>query len=579
MVTFGFLFFYISMCYTYKDTEIRLTYVMNHKVRKSSFAESTYLMYIAFMINGIIGALYYTPFLAMIGHEGFYVYDSAYAIFSLFLDLSTSGIPVAMSMIVSEYNSLGMYASKEKAFKIGRYIILGFSVCSFLILQFFARDIGYFYLPDITDSRTGERITDAIRVVSFSLLIIPMMALKRGYLQGHQLFVISSRSQLIEQMTRITVILTGAFVTIKVLGYSVYGGVLVSLWGVTISGLITYYYLTKKSSYNEELFIKEGEGERVERTRTIIRKIVVYCVIISIVSMSVSIYNIVNKKLIMVALTNLNYGSDEIKVILNNAIGLIPKIGTIVISLSLAMTSSIAPHIAGNYARQDYKGVNDKLKQVVSIVLVIAVPMALGIILLAPQVYYVFFGLSDYGPPILRIAIAFNVISCTTAVFSTALQSMNHGKHVCFYTILSILLNITMDIPLIYLLHNLGLPAYLGANVSNIIAELLLLLLQIRTLYAVVNFDYRRAFTIFKQIAMPLGVMAVVVLIMKFVIPVPLTLGRFRVLLLLFVYALVGAGVYFALCYKIGALKLVFDEEMISSITKRFRKEKNDEEN
>ena len=77
---------------------------MNQKVRKSSFAESTYLMYIAFMINGIIGALYYTPFLAMIGHEGFYVYDSAYSIFSLFLDLSTSGIPVAMSMIASEYN-------------------------------------------------------------------------------------------------------------------------------------------------------------------------------------------------------------------------------------------------------------------------------------------------------------------------------------------------------------------------------------------------------------------------------------------------------------------------------------------
>ena len=351
---------------------------MNQKVRKSSFAESTYLMYIAFMINGIIGALYYTPFLAMIGHEGFYVYDSAYSIFSLFLDLSTSGIPVAMSMIASEYNSLGMYSSKEKAFTIGKRIITGFSLFSFFILQIFARNIGYFYISDAIDPMTAERIGDAVRIVAFSLLIIPFMALKRGYLQGHQLFVVSSRSQLIEQITRISVVLGGAFVTVKLLGYSVYGGVYISLWGLTISGLVTYYYLSRKTANNEELFQKGSKDEKVENTRTIIKKIVVYCVIISIVSMSQSLYMIANKKLILVALSNLNYGSAQIQEIIDIAVSLVTKIGTIVISLSLAMTSSIAPHIAGNYARQDYKGVNDKLRQVVSIVLVIAVPMAVG---------------------------------------------------------------------------------------------------------------------------------------------------------------------------------------------------------
>ena len=551
---------------------------MNQKVRKSSFAESTYLMYIAFMINGIIGALYYTPFLAMIGHEGFYVYDSAYSIFSLFLDLSTSGIPVAMSMIASEYNSLGMYSSKEKAFTIGKRIITGFSLFSFFILQIFARNIGYFYISDAIDPMTAERIGDAVRIVAFSLLIIPFMALKRGYLQGHQLFVVSSRSQLIEQITRISVVLGGAFVTVKLLGYSVYGGVYISLWGLTISGLVTYYYLSRKTANNEELFQKGSKDEKVENTRTIIKKIVVYCVIISIVSMSQSLYMIANKKLILVALSNLNYGSAQIQEIIDIAVSLVTKIGTIVISLSLAMTSSIAPHIAGNYARQDYKGVNDKLKQVVSIVLVIAVPMAVGIILLAPQVYYVFFGLSEYGPRVLRVAIAYNVISCTTAVFSTALQSMNHGKQVCFFTLIAIALNIAMDLPLMYLFNRLGLPPYLGANLSSILSELVLLALQLRTLYVVVHFDYRKAFTIIRQIRIPLVAMMALVGILKILIPVPLV-SRWKVLALLFLYAGLGAALYFFLCYRSGALQNVFDKEVVDSLLAKLGRGRKNEEN
>ena len=550
---------------------------MNQKIKKSSFVESTYLMYIAFVINGILGALYYTPFLALIGHEGFYIYDSAYSIYSLFLDLSTSGIPVAMSMIASEYNSLHMYASKEKAFKIGKTVIICFSVFSFLMLQLFAKQIGNFYLTDALDSNLADRIATAVRIISISLLIIPFLALRRGYLQGHKLFVISSRSQMIEQISRIVFMLVAAYVTIRLMGLKTNIGVYAALCGVTFSGMTAYGYLAYKSSHNKEMFITSSEEEKVERTRTIIRKIVVYCVIISIVSMSQSLYMIANKKLILIALTNLGYHSEEIQEIINNAIGLIPKIGTIVISLSLAMTSSIAPHIAGNYAKQDYKGVNDKLKQVVSIVLVIAVPLALGIVLLSPQVYYVFFGINEYGPKILRIAIMFNVISCTTAVFSTALQSMNSGKQVCFFTIISIIINISLDLPLIYLFNMLGLQPYLGANVSSIIAELVLLSLQVRALNQAVNFNYRKAFTIFKQIAIPLVAMTAVVLVLKLIIPVPLGIGRVKMFLLLIVYALLGAAVYFALCFRSKALDNVFDEEFVESFMRKFKRNRNEE--
>ena len=176
------------------------------------------------------------------------------------------------------------------------------------------------------------------------------------------------------------------------------------------------------------------------------------------------------------------------------------------------------------------------------------------------------------------MAIAYNVISCTTAVFSTALQSMNHGKQVCVFTLIAIALNIAMDLPFMYLFNWLGLPPYLGANLSSIVSELVLLALQLRNLYVVVNFNYRKAFTIFRQIWLPLAAMTVLVLLMKIVLPIPLV-SRFKVLAMLFLYAGVGAGLYFLLCYKTGALQQAFDQEVVDSLLRKLGRGKKNEEN
>ena len=40
-----------------------------------------------------------------------------------FLNISTAGIPVAISKIIAEYNTLEMYEAKERSYKVGRNII------------------------------------------------------------------------------------------------------------------------------------------------------------------------------------------------------------------------------------------------------------------------------------------------------------------------------------------------------------------------------------------------------------------------------------------------------------------------
>lgn len=537
------------------------------KLKTNNFAESTYLMYAAFIISGIIGALYNSPFLALVGHDGFYIYDSAYGIFALFLDVSTSGIPIALSMIASEYIAVGKYRSKERAFEIGRNIILVFSILSFLFLQLAARQIGNFYVTGAEDAAVAGQIAIAVRIAACALLILPFLSVKRGYMQGHKLFAVSSFSQVIEQLVKVGWILASAYICIRVLHYSVSVGVYVGLAGLFLSGLAAYLFITLKVNSRQLAETgKDQEDASSESRREIIRKIITYCLMISIVSMSQSVYNIVNKRLVIVGLGHLGYQIDKYQDIINNMSGLVPKICMIVTALSMAMTHSIAPHIADSYARRDFRETNSKLLQVTGITFTISLPIMTGIILLASPVYYIFFGHSLYGDSILRLTICLNTISCLTSVYKTALQSMGFGKKVCYFTLIAIGVNICCDLPLIYLFNWLGLKPYLGASCSSIIAELVLLALLNHSLQNTVHFDLKKALLQIRKLLLPLAAMIVVVLIMKTVWPIDLEIGRIRVFLKLAVYALAGAAVYFTAAFFTGALEELLDVDFVSRI-------------
>lgn len=551
------------------------------KTRQTNFAESTLLMYIALIITRILGLVFNTPFYAMVGDEGFFLYTTAYNIYALFLDISTVGIPSAISMIISEYSSLGKAKSKEKAYQIGKYAIIGLSVASFLLLQIFARSIGNFYLEGLEENGIGiAEVAMAVRVVSLCILVVPYLGLRRGYLQGHKLFQISSNSQVIEQLVRIVFVLTVAFFSLRIFGWSIPVTIYLSLIGTLIAAVAAYLFLEMNIRKNQNLLIQySDENEEVVPTNRILRKIVFYCVTISIVSISQSIYNIINTKLLLTGLNNLGYPSEAIFNITNNTTQLVPKICIIVISLSTAMTSSIAPFVADSYAKGDFREVKNRLVQVINIVMVVTAPLAVGIIMLAEPVHVLFYGLNqfhyDFGPRILRLAIILNMLSSVTMVFNTALQSMQRGKTVCQMVIISILVNIVFDLPLIYVFDRLGLPAYLGATCSSLLAEVILFRMQLYVLKDAVNFDVKQSFGVFKKLVKPLLFMIIVVTVMGIIVPFDLYGGRVRLFFILLLYAAAGGITYIFAAYKTGALELLVGTGLgnkLLSILKRNKK-------
>ncbi|MBQ8572341.1 MAG: oligosaccharide flippase family protein [Ruminococcus sp.] len=540
---------------------------MAGKLKKNGFVEGAVITYGAIVITKILGALYNIPFYEIIGDRGSIIYSFAYNIYVLFLDISTSGIPIAISIVISEYASKGMYRTKEKAYSLGLKIVVAVSVAAFIILQLFASQLAGFYIADMTDGVTVNEVAVAIRAVSFCLLIVPFLSMKRGYLQGHKCLSASSTSQVIEQIVRIVFVLAGASLVVYAFKLSTTVGVCVALFGASVGAAVALVYLLLKSRKNKELFQCEVEAEP-DSTKNILKKIFTYCLSIVLVSVSSSVYSIVDMKLLLVGLHSIGYSAVDTQTITSIASTWIPKICMIVTALSMGLTNSIAPHIAESFSKGRMNEVGFKINQGMGTIIVVSIPMAAGIIALAEPVYRVFYGYSDYGATILMLAVAMNVIGSVVAVVSMAMQSIDMGKHVVIFTIVGMFINAGLDLPFIYLFEYMGIPAYLGATTASVVGYSITLFMLLASLWRKYKVGYMPTLKVFLKIIVPTASMIAVVMLLKFLLPVVESRGILLVLQL-GLYALVGAAVYGFLAYRFGAITDVMDLNKFKGVLRK----------
>lgn len=82
------------------------------KLKKSSFLEGAFIATFCIIVTKILGILYVIPFYKIIGEQGGTLYGYAYNIYNVFLILSSAGIPLAISKLTSEYNTLNEQTKK-----------------------------------------------------------------------------------------------------------------------------------------------------------------------------------------------------------------------------------------------------------------------------------------------------------------------------------------------------------------------------------------------------------------------------------------------------------------------------------
>ena len=141
------------------------------KIKKNGFMEGAIIATIAIIITKILGILYVIPFYKIIGAQGGALYSYAYNIYNIFLIISSAGIPLAISKLTSEYETLKEYDKKNEMYKISKKLIYIFSISAFLLCFIFARPLAKIILGNLQGGNTIEDVCFVIRCISCTSFI------------------------------------------------------------------------------------------------------------------------------------------------------------------------------------------------------------------------------------------------------------------------------------------------------------------------------------------------------------------------------------------------------------------------
>ena len=537
-------------------------------MRKNSFVEGTLVATLAIIFTKILGIIYVIPFYSTIGSAGSALYSYAYNIYLIFLSISSAGIPIAMSKIVSELQSKKMYEAKVRTFNLGIIIISILSALSFLVLIFFAEKIALLIVGNVTDGNTLADITMVIYVVSFSVLIIPFLSITKGYLQGHKFIEPSSNSQLIEQIVRIIVIVAGSYVAIKVLHLSNSIGVAVGVAGSFVGGLAAIAYLMHKVNKNKDQLSlnKELKKDNISN-KEILKKILYYSLPFIIINLTVNLYNTVDMALIIRTLSKFGYTGADSEFIAGIVTTWGYKLNMIVNSVATGLTISLIPSIVSAYTLKKKKEVNNIFNKALQIVLFVSLPAAIGLSFLATPVWTTFYGINNYGPVVFRYSIMTAIMCNVYLVSIQTAQSVNKYKLVYCAVIGGALLNALLDVPFMHLFYILHLPAYYGATTATMTGYTFSILLVLLVLKKKEGIKYKETIKIFGKIFIGIVCMVIVLFGLKLLIPLN-PVDRIKSILEITIFTIVGGITYFLITYKMGVITALFGQTIIDKALK-----------
>lgn len=544
-------------------------------MKKNGFLGGAFVSTFCIILCKIVGLLYVIPFYSIIGTQGGTLYSYAYTIYSLFLTLSSQGIPVAMSKIISEYNTLNHQWSKEKAYKIVRNLMVGLGAIWFILLMFFAKEIAYLIIGDIEGGNTIEDVTLVIKSISVALVVVPFLSVMKGYLSGHKYLTQYAFSNVIEQIVRVIFILIGSYLAAKVFNLPTAQVVAIATLGATVGAFVSYLYLKSKKKKHEKLFkvnAVKTEAEKNNSTKTILKRVILTALPFVIIDFVRSIYSVVDTFTVNSTLTSLGYTLTDSEYILSVISTWGAKLNMIVIAFEAGLTVSLIPNISSSYVKGDMKDVTNKLNQSFQMIMFINLPMVLGLNLLASPVWNLFYGYNELGTQIFAL---FIFQALTFSFYSLAIDSaqiMGNTKLALSSLFISFILKAVLNVPFMHLCPMFGIPAQYGPIILNLLLHSVTTIIIMFVQTSKYNISYKKSIKpIIKTIIISL-IMFGVLKIMSVFIPIISSQSYIKDLGICILYALVGASIYGFLSFKTGLLNQVFNCDIKAKIRRFIRK-------
>ena len=390
---------------------------MSDAPKKQTFLHGTMLLAMSTAIVKIIGALYSIPLRDIIGDEGFGFYSTAYEIYTVLLMISTAGLPVAMSRMISQANSLGNYRQVRKIYTISRSIFLTLGLIGTLLMTLFCKQLAQF--------QNHPDAWVAIAALGPCCFLICLMSTYRGFFQGQSNMMPTSVSQVLESICKLIVGIAAA-ILIKFYTQSLPLAAGGAIFGVTMSCLLSSIYLNRcfRKAY-KDLPITD---EEVSSGKDIAKGLLAIAIPITIGSAGLQLLTVLETRIYMGQL--LEFLPQSTVNAQKGIYNFVQKIFNMPCAFITPITISAIPAITALITKGDGKGAKETAESAARVTALIAAPCTVGLTVVAQPVMAVLRGytgdklvLATQLMTILGACILFNaVVLMTTAL----LQAHGH---------------------------------------------------------------------------------------------------------------------------------------------------------
>ena len=202
--------------------------------KQNTFFGGAAILAVGILVVKLIGMFYKIPLVNIIGEQGTADFNNAYNIYAVLLTISTAGLPVAVSKLVSEANALNRRAQVRRIFRMALLLFLALGALSFLVM-FFRAD----WLAGLMhDSKAAP----GIRALAPAVVCVGCLAAFRGYTQGHSNMTPTSVSQIIEALCKLVIGLGLAWWLVKA-GRPAEVAAAGAITGVTVGTIVALVYM------------------------------------------------------------------------------------------------------------------------------------------------------------------------------------------------------------------------------------------------------------------------------------------------------------------------------------------------
>ncbi|MDE5586990.1 MAG: polysaccharide biosynthesis protein, partial [Bacilli bacterium] len=534
-------------------------------MKKNSFMQGAFIATCGIVLSKILGMLYVIPFYSIIGDQGGALYGYAYSIYSIFLGMSQAGIPMAISKIISEYNVLGYYNAKERSFKLGRKTLMILGILCFIIMFVFAKPLSYVIIGNVSGGNTREDVTFVIRVISTAILVVPLLSIYRGFLQGNKYITPTSISQVLEQIVRVIIIIAGSYLSLKVFHLSLTTAVGIAVFSATVGALCSYFYLLVKANKNKKQLYKRTlkVSEPKISDQDIIKKILFYAFPFIMIDVFKSLINSVDVfTLVPVLVNGLGYTAAQAEAIMGviSTWGL--KINMIIASIATGLMVSLIPNLTASFVKKDMEDVRNKINHTLQWLLFFTVPMTIGLSILAKPVWTIFYGVSEFGPSVYQYYVFVALVTTLFTAAITILQLLKEYKMVFIALFSGLIVNASLNVPLLYAFDRMGLPAYYGSTTSTILGYSSCVIISLWYIHKKYQVNYEDTVKKVISVVMTTMVMTIVLLLLQRIFPFDST-NRLFSIFYVSVYAILGSLIYFFIAFQSKLIYEVFGKDNI----------------